>query len=70
MKKKKLGSAKRFGTRYGASIKVKFAEVERIQRSLQKCPHCNKVALKRESKGIFRCRACGAIVAGKAYAIK
>lgn len=70
MKKKKLGSTKRFGTRYGASIKAKLAEVEKIQRSLQKCPHCNKVALKRESKGIFRCKSCGVLVAGKAYAIK
>jgi large subunit ribosomal protein L37Ae len=70
MKKKNLGSAKRFGTRYGAPLKAKFAEIEKVQRSLQKCPHCNKMALKRESRGIFKCRSCGAIVAGKAYAIK
>ena len=70
MKKKTLGSAKRFGTRYGNSLKVKVANVERIQRSLQKCPHCKKVAVKRTSKGIFTCKSCGAVIAGKAYSIQ
>lgn len=70
MKKKTLGSAKRFGTRYGAPIKLKFAEIEKVQRSLQKCPHCNKVAIKRKSRGIFVCRSCGVTLTGKAYAVK
>lgn len=70
MKKNRLGSTKRYGTRYGASVKEKVGKIEKIQRSLQKCPHCNKVALKRVSRGIFVCKACGVTVAGKAYAIK
>jgi len=69
VKKADLGPAKRFGTRYGKSLKEKVAKIERIQRSKQKCPVCNKLSAKRVSRGIFVCRACGAKFTGRAYAV-
>ena len=68
--KKTLGSAKRFGTRYGATLKAKVAEIEAVQRSDQKCPYCNKDAARWQSIGIYECGKCGAKFTAKAYGIK
>src|SRR3989338_6641002 len=64
-----LGSAKRFGERYGRKTKLKFSTVETEQRKLHKCPYCNKVAVKRLAMGIWECRKCDAKFAGKAYSV-
>ena len=64
-----LGSAKRFGARYGRKLKVKFSKVETEQRKLHKCPYCSKVAVKRISLGIWQCRKCNAKFTGKAYSL-
>src|SRR3989344_7871964 len=64
-----LGSAKRFGARYGRKTKLKFSTVETEQRKLHKCPYCNKVAVKRLSMGIWECRKCDSKFAGKAYSV-
>ena len=63
------GSVKRFGARYGRKPKLKFSQVEAEQRKLHKCPYCNKVAVKRVSVGIWKCRKCNAKFTGKAYSI-
>ena len=65
----KLGSVKRFGTRYGRKPKIKFSKIETEQRKLHKCPYCNKIAVKRVAVGIWKCRKCLAKFAGKAYSI-
>ncbi|MFH1398919.1 MAG: 50S ribosomal protein L37ae [Candidatus Woesearchaeota archaeon] len=67
---KKLGLAKRFGPRYGASIKQKFAEIEIEQRKKHKCPFCSSFQVKRLALGIWNCRKCKAKFTGKAYTIK
>ena len=67
MAKSKLGSAKRFGTRYGASNKHIFAKIEQQQRKKHKCPYCNYTSVKRQSKGIWYCTKCNTKFAGKAY---
>ncbi len=67
---KKLKSAKRFGARYGRRVKEKFAEIEKEQRKLHKCPYCNNVKVKRIAVGIWYCRKCKAKFTGKAYTIK
>ncbi|MFH1682204.1 MAG: 50S ribosomal protein L37ae [Candidatus Woesearchaeota archaeon] len=59
--------AKRFGARYGRSLKKKFAQIEQMQRAKHKCPYCNKTAVKRLAVGIWECRKCDAKFAGKAY---
>ena len=64
-----LGSAKRFGARYGRKPKLKFSKIETEQRKLHKCPYCNKVAVKRVAMGIWNCRKCKAKFTGKAYSV-
>jgi large subunit ribosomal protein L37Ae len=64
---KSVGTAKRFGARYGKTVKERVAKVEEQQRKKHKCPYCNKVKVKRISAGIWECRGCMAKFTGKAY---
>jgi large subunit ribosomal protein L37Ae len=64
---KKVGSAGRFGARYGLRIRKKIWEIEQIQRQKHKCPECFKFALKRIAIGIWLCSNCNNKFAGKAY---
>jgi large subunit ribosomal protein L37Ae len=68
-KVEKLGSAKRFGSRYGTKPKYMFAKIEKEQRKKHKCPYCNNITVKRISMGIWHCRKCNAKFTGKAYTI-
>ena len=65
----KLGSAKRFGARYGSKTKHMFAKIEKEQRKLHKCPYCSNVKVKRIAVGIWECRKCSSKFTGKAYTI-
>lgn len=64
---KSVGTAKRFGARYGKTVKERVSKVEEQQRKKHKCPYCNKVKVKRISAGIWQCRGCMAKFTGKAY---
>jgi large subunit ribosomal protein L37Ae len=64
---KKIGSAGRFGARYGLRIRKKVTEIEAVQKQKHKCPNCFKFALKRIASGIWQCAACNSKFAGKAY---
>jgi large subunit ribosomal protein L37Ae len=64
--KRILGSAGRFGVRYGLHVKRRIAEIESRQRKKQACIFC-KGRAKRLSKGIWLCRKCGKKFAGHAY---
>ena len=66
-KKVKLGSTKRYGTRYGRRNKDKVAALEKQHRGRHKCPYCNYVKVIRLAKGIWNCEKCGARFTGKAY---
>jgi len=66
-KAKTLGTAKRFGPRYGKTVKEKFAKIEKEVRKKHKCPYCNKVSVRRISAGIWSCSKCGKKFTGKAY---
>ena len=66
---KKLSAMKRFGARYGRSLKQRFVEVENLQRKKYKCPYCSNMKVKRVSMGIWQCRKCDAKFASKAYTI-
>ena len=67
---KKIGSTGRFGARYGRKIKSIVWEIEKKQKAKQKCPYCNKLAVKRLSFGIFKCNKCDSKFTGKAYFVE
>lgn len=66
---KKLSSIKRFGARYGRTVKHKFAKIEHQQRKKYKCTYCNYTKVKRVAAGIWQCGKCNAKFTGKAYTI-
>ena len=67
--KKGLGSIKRFGARYGRTVKLKLAKIEKEQRKKHKCPYCNSMQVKRVAVGIWFCKKCKAKFTGKAYTL-
>ncbi len=68
-KSAKYGSTKRFGSRYGRSIRERVGKIEVEQRKLHKCPYCNNVKVKRLAVGIWQCQKCKVKFAGKAYTV-
>lgn len=68
VKRKKIGSAGRFGAGYG-KVKERLIAVEKKQRTRQECPFC-KGRAKRQSKGIWLCSKCGKKFAGGAFYLK
>lgn len=66
-KTKKVGSAGRFGVRYGRTIRVRVSAIESKQKSLQKCPFCYAMKVKRLGSGIWQCKKCDIKFIGKAY---
>ena len=64
---KKVGSAGRFGVRYGRKIRQRLLKVEGMLKKGNKCPNCQKMSVKRVSSGIWECDKCGTKFAGKAY---
>ncbi len=70
MAKKTLGTAKRFGTRYGPTKKRILSEIEAKQSSRQRCPYCNKNAVRWLSVGIYGCTKCDAKFTAGAYIVE
>ncbi|MBW2976971.1 50S ribosomal protein L37ae [Candidatus Woesearchaeota archaeon] len=70
VKVEKLGSAKRFGARYGSKPKHEFAKIEKEQRKRHKCPYCHNFKVKRVAFGIWQCKKCNSKFTGKAYSIE
>ncbi|MBI4009940.1 MAG: 50S ribosomal protein L37ae [Candidatus Aenigmarchaeota archaeon] len=62
-----VGTAGRFGPRYGKKVRAKVAEIEKKQKSRHICPRCNLPYAKRLSSGIFICKKCDNKFAGQAY---
>ena len=62
-------STNRFGTRYGAKLRKKLAEVEKQQKKTYRCPYCNYDTVKREAAGIWQCSKCNAKFTSKAYSV-
>lgn len=66
-RKKKVGSAGRYGSRYGKKVKKLVAEIEKIQKKKHVCPRCKMPYVKRLASGIWMCKKCGVKFAGPAY---
>ena len=64
---KKIGSAGRFGPRYGTKIRKGVMEIERKQKQKHRCPSCSGMKVRRVSTAIWQCARCGAKFAGAAY---
>jgi large subunit ribosomal protein L37Ae len=64
-----LGPAKRFGTRYGRTLKHKLAKIEIEQKKDHKCPYCGKLKVSRVSYGIWNCSKCNAKFTARAYTV-
>ncbi|MEM2142329.1 MAG: 50S ribosomal protein L37ae [Candidatus Thorarchaeota archaeon] len=63
---KKVGTAGRFGARYGSKLRSRVLEVE-LKAKGHRCPACNTRALRRKAAGLWFCRKCGALFTGGAY---
>ena len=68
--KKKIGTAGRFGSRYGKKVRAQVAEIEKIQKQRHMCPNCQMLYVKRLSSGIWRCKKCGTKFSGQAYTVR
>ena len=66
-KKKKVGSAGRYGPRYGKRLKTLVSDVEDTQKKRHMCPRCKMRYVVRETSGVWKCKKCGAKFAGGAY---
>lgn len=66
-KTKKVGTAGRYGVRYGTRGKKVVMAIETEQKKRQVCPYCERSALKRVAAGIWRCKKCRVKFAGAAY---
>ncbi len=67
MATKKVGSAGRFGPRYGKKARDLVRDIEKIEKQRHVCPRCNLPYAERLSKGIFICKKCGNKFTGQAY---
>ena len=56
-----LGSVKRFGTRYGKTVKQRLATIEEKARQTEK--------VNRQATGIWHCEKCDRTFTGKAYTV-
>lgn len=63
----KVGSAGRFGPRYGKKVRQKVSEIEKKQKSRHVCPRCSLPYVRRLSNGIFICNKCNNKFTGQAY---
>ncbi|MFC1691027.1 hypothetical protein ACFL0W_02490 [Nanoarchaeota archaeon] len=63
-------SIKRFGARYGRTVKEKLGAAESsYYHKKQSCPYCNYIQVKRISSGIWHCKKCLAKFTSKAYSV-
>ncbi len=68
MVSKLKSTAKRFGARYGNTLRKKVGLIEKTSRGKHKCKFCGKEdKVKRIAYGIWKCRSCEKKFIGRAY---
>ncbi len=66
----KYPSTKRFGARYGRTIKEKIGKIDEARKNSRLCPYCLKKKVSRIASGIWYCGKCNKKFTGGAYSIK
>lgn len=69
MAKIKNNPTKRFGARYGRTVRNKLLLIERKSKQKQQCPYCKSNSVKRVAVGIWFCKKCNHKFTGKAYTV-
>lgn len=69
-KLKKSKAFGKFGAGYGTRVKIKYNNIESVQRQRQPSPFHPKGKAKRIAAGIWKCMKTGKIFAGNAYSLK
>ena len=64
-----LGMVKRYGARYGRTLREKAALLDHESRRKHNCPYCSRPAVKRVAAGLWNCRKCDKTFTGRAYTI-
>lgn len=67
MATKKVGSAGRFGPRYGGVMRKAVATIEKVQKAAHPCNQCGAMSVYRDGTAIWSCTKCGYTFAGGAY---
>ncbi|MBU0586106.1 50S ribosomal protein L37ae [Candidatus Micrarchaeota archaeon] len=55
--------------RYGAKLRNLYTAASTAKRSKYVCPKCSKTKVKRTGNSLWKCKSCGARIAGGAYAL-
>lgn len=64
---KKVGPTRGLGTRYGATVRKRYAKALTGLRISHTCPQCGLRRVRRESVGVWKCKKCGFTFTGGAY---
>ena len=60
---------RRYGVRYGRTVKHKLGKIEAQQKKAHACPYCHYPTVKRQAAGIWHCSKCGKTFASRAYTV-
>lgn len=69
-KKSEAGSANRFGTRYGRTLKIKLGKIEAQYKKKLVCPYCHYKQVRRTAMGIWKCGKCNTEFTASAYSLE
>lgn len=58
---------KRFGAKFGFTLRRAWNTIAQKKAAKYKCPKCERIAVRRVAVGIWECRKCGLKFAGGAY---
>lgn len=66
-KRRRTGTAGRYGPRYGRVARRRVSEIEESLRAAHECPECGADSVSRAGTGIWECGRCGHKFAGGTY---
>lgn len=64
---RRVGSAGRFGARYGRIARKRVGDIERLMRADHACPECADESVTRDGTGVWECTSCGYRFAGGTF---